>query len=179
MSELRTNRIVPRDGLTSGTFNGGGVIQIRQTFKTDTFSESVNSRTDSSSIPFTATITPTRSDSKILVQMVLNVGASNDGDLSIKLTRGGSVITAATGDAASNRIRVTATAALFNLNRQGQIFANYLDSPASTSTQTYGFKFRHAENGSMTCYLNRNDNDGNSDLIQRPTSSITLYEISG
>ena len=177
MSELRTNRIVPRDGLPSGS--AGGVIQIRQTFKTDTFSESVNTRTDSSSIPFTATITPTRSDSKILVQVILNVGASNDGDLSIKLTRGGSVITGAIGDSASNRIRVTATAAVFNVNRQGQIFANYLDSPASTSTQTYGFKFRHAENGSMTCYLNRNDNDGDSDLIQRPTSSITLYEISG
>jgi len=177
MSELRTNRIVPRDGLPSGS--AGGVIQIRQTFKTDTFSESVNTRTDSTSIPFTATITPTRSDSKILVQVILNVGASNDGDLSIKLTRGGSVITGAIGDSASNRIRVTATAAVFNVNRQGQIFANYLDSPASTSTQTYGFKFRHAENGSMTCYLNRNDNDGDSDLIQRPTSSITLYEISG
>ena len=177
MSELRTNRIVPRDGLPSGS--SGGVIQIRQTFKTATFSESVNSRTDSSSIPFTATITPTRSDSKILIQMILNVGASNDGDLSIKLTRGGSVITAATGDAASNRARVTATAALFNVNRQGQIITNFLDSPASTSTQTYGFKFRHAENGTMSCYLNRNDNDGDSGLVQRPISSITLYEICG
>ena len=104
MSELRTNRIVPRDGLTSGTYNGVVIIQIRQTFKTDTFSESVSSRTDSSSIPFTATITPTRSDSKILVQMVLNVGASNDGDLSIKLTRGGSVVTAAIGDSDSSSI---------------------------------------------------------------------------
>ena len=147
MSELRTNRIVPRDGIPSGS--AGGIIQIKQTLKTDTFSETVNSRTDGS-IPFTASITPTRSDSKILVQVILNVGASNDGDLSIKLTRGGSVITGAIGDSASNRIRVTATAALFNLNRQGQISANYLDSPASTSTQTYGFKFRHAENGSMT-----------------------------
>ena len=178
MSELRTNRIIPRDGLTSGTYNAGGIIQIRQSLKTDTFSESVNTLTDSA-IPFTASITPTRSDSKILVQMVLNVGASNDGDLSIKLTRGGSVITAATGDAAGNRAQVTATAPPFNLNRQGQIFVNYLDSPASTSTQTYGFKFRHAENGSMTCYLNRNNSDGNSGLLQRPISSITLYEVSG
>ena len=176
MSELRTNRIVPRDGLPSGS--SGGIIQIRQSLKTDTFSESVNTLTDSA-IPFTATITPTRSDSKILVQMVLNVGASNDGDLSIKLTRGGSVITGAIGDAAGNRARVTATAVPFNLNRQGQIFANYLDSPASTSAQTYGFVFRHAENGSMNCYLNRNDNDGNSGLLQRPISSITLYEVSG
>ena len=35
MSELRTNRIVPRDGLPSGS--AGGIIQIRQTLKTDSF----------------------------------------------------------------------------------------------------------------------------------------------
>ena len=35
MSELRTNRIVPRDGLPSGTFSGG-IIQVKQTVKTDT-----------------------------------------------------------------------------------------------------------------------------------------------
>ena len=28
MSELRTNKIVPRDGLPSGTF-GGGIVQVR------------------------------------------------------------------------------------------------------------------------------------------------------
>lgn len=176
MSELRTNRIVPRDGLPSGS--SGGIIQIKQSLKTDTFSESVDTLTDSA-IPFTASITPTRSDSKILVQMILNVGASNDGDLSIKLTRGGSVVTGAIHDSASNRAQVTATAALFNTSRQGQIITNFLDSPASTSSQTYGFKFRHAENGSMTCYLNRNHNDGDSTLVQRPISSITLYEVSG
>ena len=37
MSELRTNRIIPRDGLTSGTGVGGGVIQVKSTTKTDTF----------------------------------------------------------------------------------------------------------------------------------------------
>ena len=31
MSELRTNRIVPRDGLVSGTGIGGGIIQVKQT----------------------------------------------------------------------------------------------------------------------------------------------------
>ena len=38
MSELRTNRIVPRDGLTSGTNNGGGIIQVRNIMYTDVFS---------------------------------------------------------------------------------------------------------------------------------------------
>ena len=34
MSELRTNRIVPRDGLPSGS--SGGIIQIKQTVVTST-----------------------------------------------------------------------------------------------------------------------------------------------
>ena len=35
MSELRTNRIVPRDGLPSGS--SGGIIQVRSTTKTDAY----------------------------------------------------------------------------------------------------------------------------------------------
>ena len=38
MSELRTNRIVPRDGLPSGTsgdLKGGGILQIVTKFKKD------------------------------------------------------------------------------------------------------------------------------------------------
>ena len=38
MSELRTNKIVPRDGLPSGTsgdFSGGGILQIVTKFKKD------------------------------------------------------------------------------------------------------------------------------------------------
>ena len=42
MSELRTNRIVPRDGLVSGTGVGGGIIQIKQTIKKDQFTFSQN-----------------------------------------------------------------------------------------------------------------------------------------
>ena len=37
MSELRTNRIVPRDGLTSGTGIGGGIIQVKSVTKTDAY----------------------------------------------------------------------------------------------------------------------------------------------
>ena len=67
MSELRTNRIVPRDGLTTGTFNGGGIIQVKQTVKTDVYSESLNAHTTASADAMQVSITPTRSDSKILI----------------------------------------------------------------------------------------------------------------
>ena len=50
MSELRTNRIVPRDGLTSGTF--GGIIQVvqtvKQTYQTNTGNSKLLSKFSSS-----------------------------------------------------------------------------------------------------------------------------------
>ena len=66
MSELRTNRIVPRDGLPSGS--AGGIIQVKSTTKTDTFTTNSTSFTDITGL--SVTITPTRSDNKILVMML-------------------------------------------------------------------------------------------------------------
>ena len=83
MSELRTNRIVPRDGLPSGS--AGGVIQVKQAVSTDT-----NSQTGGIATALTnfegitglfCTITPTRSDSKILVQMNISASISVDNNI--------------------------------------------------------------------------------------------------
>ena len=65
MSELRTNRIIPRDGLVSGTGVGGGVIQVKNATITDIETVSCNSSWEDTLI--TCSITPTRSDSKILL----------------------------------------------------------------------------------------------------------------
>jgi hypothetical protein len=176
MSELRTNRIVPRDGLPSGS--SGGIIQVKSVSKSDTFSSNSTSYTDVTGL--SVSITPTRADSKILVMMHVQIGHDSDVAGFLRLMRDSTAI--AVGTDVSSRIACTVGMfddALFNTSRQGQIITNFLDSPASTSSQTYGFKFRHAENGSMTCYLNRNHNDGDSTLVQRPISSITLYEVSG
>ena len=179
MSELRTNRIIPRDGLPSGSF--GGIIQIKQKVIDGTYSESVP---PGNSGPYgnlvdSESITPTRSDSKILIMMNLNVGASNDGNLSVTLHRNGSVISGAIGASPGSRTPVTATEFTSNTSRQVQMNVTYIDSPASTSAQTYGFKFSVAENGNMNCYLNRDNNFGTSYHTQNPISTITLIEVSG
>ena len=179
MSELRTNRIIPRDGLPSGSF--GGIIQVKQKVIDGTYSESVP---PGNSGPYgnlvdSESITPTRSDSKILIMMNLNVGASNDGNLSVTLFRNGSIISGAVGASVGSRTPVTATEFTSSTSRQVQMNVTYLDSPASTSAQTYGFKFSVAENGNMTCYLNRDNNFGTSYHTQKPISTITLMELSG
>ena len=179
MSELRTNRIIPRDGLPSGSF--GGIIQIKQKVIDGTYSESVPPGNSGpyGNIVDSETITPTRSDSKILIMMNLNVGASNDGNLSVTLHRNGSVISGAIGASPGSRTPVTATEFTSNTSRQVQMNVTYIDSPASTSAQTYGFKFSVAENGNMNCYLNRDNNFGTSYHTQKPISTITLIEVSG
>ena len=64
MSELRTNRIVPRDGVPSGSF-GGGIVQVR-------FAQlSSQLLLTSNGDILSGTITPLRSDSKILVDIRL------------------------------------------------------------------------------------------------------------
>ena len=78
MSELRTNRIVPRDGLPSGS--AGGIIQVVSVAKTDIFT-TTNGVSGTGYTPVTglaATITPTRSDSKILVMLQMSVGRSGN-----------------------------------------------------------------------------------------------------
>ena len=179
MSELRTNRIIPRDGLPSGS--AGGIIQVRQKVITGTYSESVPPGNSGpyGNIVDSESITPTRADSKILIMMNLNVGASNDGNLSVTLHRNGSVISGAVGANPGSRTPVTATEFTSSTSRQVQMNVTYLDSPASTSAQTYGFKFSVAENGNMTCYLNRDNNFGTSYHTQKPISTITLIEVSG
>ena len=76
MSELRTNRIVPRDGLPSGS--SGGIIQVKSATKTDT--QSISGTGSSADITgLSVSITPTRSDSKILLSLSVT-GEGNAAD---------------------------------------------------------------------------------------------------
>ena len=63
MSELRTNKILPRDGLPSGSF-GGGIVQVR--FAALDASTSISTTTNDI---LTLTITPTSASNKILLDL--------------------------------------------------------------------------------------------------------------
>lgn len=66
MSELRTNKILPRDGLPSGAYSGG-IIQVRTHVKSTTVTTTANGIIELHS----GTITPTSSTNKILVDVRL------------------------------------------------------------------------------------------------------------
>ena len=76
MSELRTNRIVPRDGLPSGS--AGGIIQLKSVTHTEMESQALTGTANFFDIAgMTLTITPHRSDSKIFVMTTVAVSCNN------------------------------------------------------------------------------------------------------
>ena len=176
MSELRTNRIVPRDGLVSGA--NGGIIQVAVTQKSDVFTWGTTG--DVAITGMSVSITPTRSDSKILVQV--QIGASgvynNAYPIFWQLYKNGSQISGAKGSGTSgstvkcasytkNYVYYTGTSTSFS----------FLDSPSTTSATTYQlYGQRHSSSG--TAYFNataRQINERYAEAI----STITAMEISG
>ena len=147
MSELRTNRIVPRDGITSGTFNGGGIIQVKQAVQTqpqiqnpagDFHGSGGNNFSAMTDIPgLSVDITPSRSDSKILV--ICNVNASCSDAALLYLFRASTKIAAGTDGNTANR-RGWAMPRMGASNECQNHSTSILDTPATTSAVTYTIK---------------------------------------
>ena len=170
MSELRTNRIVPRDGLASGM--SGGIIQVKQSVLTSAAYQNINAGANYDWSNLTCTITPTRSDSKILVQVNIGCHGSTGNAASVfRIYRGSTNITVSAADT-DNRHGATT---FYNNNQTGiGVPASFsvLDSPATTSATTYkvtGFT------NAGTLYVNRLPGDPNWNTI----STITAMEVSG
>ena len=170
MSELRTNRIIPRDGLTSGTGIGGGIIQVKAV--TYTTQDSITNQNSFVSKGPSAVITPTRSDSKILIQYSVN-GQNRTNSLHvlgrIVKTIGGTQSTVqdlgliSFGTSAHDQIEY--------------ITGSLLDSPSTTSAVTYNFQIRCSDSNTGTFYINYAD--GVTGQVATNASFMTLMEISG
>ena len=166
MSELRTNRIVPRDGLVSATGKGGGVIQM--IFESTT-TEVTNTDGNYTDTGITATITPTRSDSKIMVIVSIQwllYRDSTETNGSFKLLRGSTNISEH-----ANAVHIEAgTTGQSRIISEGGYMIQRLDTPATTSATTYKVQFRTdvTANGAQMI-VNRNSAPG----------CITLMEVSG
>jgi len=177
MSELRTNRIVPRDGLPAGS--AGGIIQVKSTTMTTTATYSISGMTWTEVSGLTTTITPTRSDSKILVMANIG-GISSNGEYQrygMALRRNSTNI--GVNSDGANHTRANWTYYGRNFGNTPDTFAvfNHLDSPATTSAVSY--KVMITTEGSYTLYINRSVTDSSSSSVFRTASSLTLMEISG
>ena len=85
------------------------------------------------------------------------------------------------GDAAGSRQRMTMRSGDSDSGAvEEPLNFNYLDSPATTSAVTYGVRLHNSDNGNATLFLNRSDDDTNSQTtVTRTVSTITAMEVSG
>ena len=176
MSTIKVNSIIPVSGVPTG--GGGGIVQIKQTTKTDTFTTSSQSYTDVTGL--SVSITPASSSNKILIILVIKVGAGHeDAAFAGRLVRGSTAIYVGNASGASGR-----TLGSFGTSRQSgnagydiiqDRQAVFLDSPSTTSSTTY--KVQVQGNNGRDTLVNRTYADDDEDDTPRVASSITVMEV--
>ena len=175
MSELRTNRIVPRDGLTSGTF--GGIIQVVQTVKQAYQTININNEDDIMS----ATINLKHASSKVMISWSITMGRGADDYGYLKLFEGSSEITGASGNTATGN-QLNALSAISNRGAgNDRHFTNvlsgtYIHTPSSTSPT---IKIKGKCTYGTNVYINRSGDGDNNVYEIRMASFLHLYELAG
>ncbi len=149
---------------------GGKVLQVVTAVKTDTFSSGSTSMTDITGL--TASITPSASNSKVLVLVSFNSAGGSDYKYAFKLVRGSTDISI--GDSSGSRTRTSTAGISYSSTDTESHSIIHLDSPSTTSSTTY--KIQGFAEGS-TFYVNRAGNATDNAYHTRTASNIILMEI--
>ena len=167
MSQIKVNSIIPVSGVPTG--GGGGIIQIKQTTKTDTFTTTSTSFTDITGM--SVSITPTSTSSKILISAEINYGGNNY-NFYCNLLRGSTILNApSSGDNPCTVSLCGITTTTYQIFNSPILF---LDSPSTTSATTYKLQIDCQSGGEF--FLNRSKRNGTADSVC--SSTITAYEVS-
>ena len=174
MSELRTNRIVPRDGLPSGS--SGGIIQVKMGTFTDRFTTNSSTMVDTG---LSVSITPTRADSKILVNVSLGSFANGTGLKRAFMNIVRDSTNVIVGDADTGHevtAAVNTRASGYASGTQIPLSFMVLDSPATTSAVTYKVQ---ASRGSDSGDVYLNYAEVGDSYSGNTASTIVVMEVSG
>ena len=179
MSELRTNKIYPRDGLPAGASSGGIIQTVSNSYQTETIITTAASYT-----PLTGasiTIKPSSLSSKIIfeynLQIWVRASSSNAAFCSVRIKRGSDVIytphTPSGGALGSPEYGLTIGGATSSsLWTRGSL--KLLDTPGTTSDVTYTLEATlYQTTGSAEAYFNY---DG---YATPATSFLHLTEVCG
>ena len=182
MSTLRANQIQTTTGKPILNITGS-ILQVVQTVKTNTWGTASTGGTQWYEIPgFNAVIIPSSITSKILVQANLHL-STQYWEVQGRLTRNGTSIPGALGDARGARSVCTFADNTYSGGTSGYNWYNvtfqYLDSPSSTSAQTYGIYVNGYSTYSIGLNYNVFIDNNDGDYYGQPISTITLMEISG
>ena len=181
MSELRTNRIVPRDGLPSGS--SGGIIQVRSTTLTTHVEVSIANGANTTFYDvsgLSVNITPTRADSKVLVMVQMNIGTNQANQrIGVRLRRDSTTIGASTVTDNSNNVGSIASLELPRVYSSQSVNFHFLDSPSTTSSVTYKPQVAQENSGGASVVrINYVESNSNNSYYNGVTT-ITVMEVSG
>lgn len=169
-----TGALPALDGSALTGVSGGKILQAVTTTKTDVFSSSSTSFVDVTGLSLS--ITPSASDSKILVMFSVAFHGSHQSSGHIRFMRDSTMLVPHTGAYSS---RIVSHGSGFNVNQESNLTPvsfTFLDSPATTSAVTYKAQI-HSGTGN-TQYVNRTSFDGDNANYGRYSSTIVAMEVS-
>ena len=182
--KINNNEVFGSDGTFSGTIGSGATfpddypLQVKSTTKTDKFFTTSQSYTLVTGL--TVNITPASSSNKVLVSAMVNVSNDSANFVYLSLRRGTST-DILLGDAVTNQVQASAMTFIAGLGNTGSIITiplQFLDSPNTTSSTTYGVYIQCASPGNA--YVNRSHRDSAStDYDATVPSTITAMEVQG
>ena len=130
---LKTNKIFPRDGKAG---DGGGIIQVVQTIKKDTFTTANNTDNYTDLTGLSVSITPQSASNKIMIECHIYNSNSNAVNF-FRILRGSTFIEQPSGTSSSGAGFNAHGFSYFDHSFQDTTVIKILDSPATTSATTY------------------------------------------
>ena len=133
---LKTNKIFPRDGKVG---DGGGIIQVVQTVKTDVFTTAsvVSSGGYVDITGLAVTITPQSASNKILCKAIIYNSVASNNVIFFRMLRGSTFINQPSGTSSSGASYNAHAFSYYDATYQDSTVIELLDSPATTSATTY------------------------------------------
>ena len=160
-------------GMTTASLPTGSVLQVVSITSEATMTTTATGLVSSG---VELSITPSSTSSKIMIISSISLSTSTGDSMPhTGLRRDSTDIGIAS--AAGSRSRSSGTGQIFDVNHALTISDNYLDSPSTTSAITYAITV--GVRSGKTLKVNRTYSDGDSQLTNRPTSTLTLMEIKG
>ena len=151
--------------------SGGKIAQVISTNNTTT--GTFGSTTFGDMTGQTVNITPSASNSKILIFNHISVSVTNNNYVQFKLLRDSTSIGAGSDD--GNRIGCITSIEGTGTDHMRTVAFQVLDSPSTTNQITYKAQLRTHD--SNTVAFNRTVNDANQGYTPRASSEITVMEI--
>ena len=161
------------------SFAGAGkILQVKNVTKTDTFSSSLSDYSAASITGMDLAFTASSTSNRLFFQININICVStNNRPVAFFLVADGTKIDAATGNAASNRYRSTASGLVDYQSTMELLQMNYYHTPTSTNSITYGIKIQNSHDSTNTLYINRTATDSDTQFFHRAISSMTIMEV--